>query len=540
MPNADPQASFDVAVRHLFRHLDDAAALRRNPLVRRFFERLGGDTVAERRTALETVRRLVREAVDRLKLRDGADARASRRYAIFERHCLQKASLKDVADQLGVSVAQCYRDRASICHRIARYLLDYAGLPEPVELPRFDEFRFRMGLALRSFEAGDYSAAMARFEALLRAGASPLQRVEALCGQAELFVVLGQRDRVETLLSEARRTLARAEEQTAAESGVGEARIDAVDWHMRFERLDREGARGAIDRAATILKALYASAGDEVKELYAHVLSARGITLRANAELREAGDALAEALAVLRTVRAPSPLLSLETIAHSYRLRNGLVTESTYYVSAQERLETLVDLAARARSSGSLMLNLNVLLGMLEFHAYAGNDMRAFETARSALALVKEHPNVNDIAHVAVTTASLLTYTSYWQTVPSLLGSIDPSHLACVAPDHLAHTKARYNLRSKAYGRAFSLASALQPNAASPYYATKMQIIAARAAEGLGRHRDAVNYVEEALSSAERFRVVPTLPDAYHVAAEVTGSARLRRRAEEVAEVLRA
>ncbi len=37
MPYADPEKSFDSAARHLFRHLHDAAMLRRNPLVRPFF-----------------------------------------------------------------------------------------------------------------------------------------------------------------------------------------------------------------------------------------------------------------------------------------------------------------------------------------------------------------------------------------------------------------------------------------------------------------------------------------------------------------------
>ena len=33
MPFADPKKSFEIAVRHLFRHLDDTVQLRRNPLV---------------------------------------------------------------------------------------------------------------------------------------------------------------------------------------------------------------------------------------------------------------------------------------------------------------------------------------------------------------------------------------------------------------------------------------------------------------------------------------------------------------------------
>jgi tetratricopeptide (TPR) repeat protein len=541
VPNADPQASFDVAVRHLFRHLDDAVALRTNPIVRRFFKAPDGDTVAGRRAALDTVRRLVREGAERSKPPGESDPRSKREYTIFERHCLQRMSLKRVADELGVSAAQCYRDRASICSRVARYVLDYAGLPDAIELPRFDEFRFRMGLAMRSLEVGDYSSATARFDVLLHTASSPLQQIEVLCNKAELFIIVGERGCVDALLTDARHILAEhAAALGPADTGIGKARILLVDWHRRFECHDRVAARAAIDAAVAILKPLYACATDEVKELYAKVLSSRGVALRASAELRAAGDTFAEALAVLGDVRAPSPLLSLETIAHSYRLRNGLITESTYYVSAQERLETLVDLATRARASGSLMLNLNVLLGILEFYAYAGNDARAHETARTALALAREAPNKNDVAHIATTVASLLTYTSYWHVVPSLLRSVSPEQFVSVAPDHYAHTKARYNLRLRAYDRALSLASTESPKAESSYYDTKMQIVAACAAEGLGRHRDAVNYVEEALSSAERFCVVPTLPDAYHVAARITGSARLRRRAEEVAEVLRA
>jgi hypothetical protein len=37
MPRANPESAFEVAVRHLFRHVRDADALRRNPIVHTFF-----------------------------------------------------------------------------------------------------------------------------------------------------------------------------------------------------------------------------------------------------------------------------------------------------------------------------------------------------------------------------------------------------------------------------------------------------------------------------------------------------------------------
>ena len=96
LPYADPNASFDSAVRHLFRHIKNPAQLRRNPLVRHLFTNVEGTPARAARTrekaGLELLRRLVLEGAEQCRNADLAAyqiERAARRYAIVMRNCLQ-------------------------------------------------------------------------------------------------------------------------------------------------------------------------------------------------------------------------------------------------------------------------------------------------------------------------------------------------------------------------------------------------------------------------------------------------------------------
>ena len=104
----DSSASFAVAAKHLFRRLHDPRALRKNPLVRRFFEDATIGSVGPSRDAavLANLHRLVREGADRCRDADlaaGKDESALRQHAIVTLQCIEQRSIRDVAATLGIS-----------------------------------------------------------------------------------------------------------------------------------------------------------------------------------------------------------------------------------------------------------------------------------------------------------------------------------------------------------------------------------------------------------------------------------------------------
>jgi hypothetical protein len=133
VPLANPSASFDVAVRHLFRHLGEPDRLRRNPLVRRFFEDGSGRVTRTReKTALATIARVVQEGAERARSHDmdaNQGERAYRQYTIVRRTYFERAPAERIASDLGLSTRQYYRERAAICARIARYVEAYDDRP---------------------------------------------------------------------------------------------------------------------------------------------------------------------------------------------------------------------------------------------------------------------------------------------------------------------------------------------------------------------------------------------------------------------------
>ncbi|MEA2718147.1 MAG: hypothetical protein QOJ39_11, partial [Candidatus Eremiobacteraeota bacterium] len=115
MPRADPTRSDYCASRHLLRNLDDAAELRRNPLVRACFAPAAArrDASANGR-ALERVRGLVHASLVRCRERPHtgrAHGGLGRMHAALLRCEIDKQPLAVVAAELGLSDRQVRRER---------------------------------------------------------------------------------------------------------------------------------------------------------------------------------------------------------------------------------------------------------------------------------------------------------------------------------------------------------------------------------------------------------------------------------------------
>jgi tetratricopeptide (TPR) repeat protein len=546
VPYADPCASFDSAVRHLFRYLNHPQRLRQNPLVRHFFEAPKGAPVtsvgARDRSALALIHRLVREGADRCRDDDLATSRYKRAmsgHTIVLLNCLQGVPLKSVAARLGISPPQCYRERAALCRRIAKHIQHYADTPASDIVSVLDEFRTRMYRATIRFDVGDFDGAIHDYNELLRSSSIP-GKIEALCRSAMAFAEQGLLRQATDATSSAHMLFeANRASLPSQKQEVARAQIELAWWRMAAETLNGADCVDAIDAAASRLSSIQATADDATKELYAEILVNRSWTRRNFGDSTSGEDPdLSEAAEILHQVHAPMPVRSLRVALILERVRNGGMTDTSRWRPARMRLEALSDLSKRARALGSLDLNMSAALGFVEYGAQIGNVDLAWDSARYSLSIAKQHPNRCFRARIAIHVAGVLTYTKHWHHVRTLLGAVDRNAATDVRRDIVDFLEARCYLRLGAYGQAWSLATAPWRAEDSPLCAARMSAVAASAADALDRHRDATNLIEEAVSKLEGIRSVLPLRDGYAAAAEITGSSQFLRKAEDLTRLL--
>jgi hypothetical protein len=106
-------------VRDLFRHLSDVRRLRANPVVKGFFGEQPDRKIDQ--ISLATICSRILEVAGLIAAEDeavGRRLRARRQLQIIEGLC-SKESAGSIAFRLGLSRSQFYRERRSICSRVA-------------------------------------------------------------------------------------------------------------------------------------------------------------------------------------------------------------------------------------------------------------------------------------------------------------------------------------------------------------------------------------------------------------------------------------
>jgi hypothetical protein len=102
--------TFNAAAKHLFRHLHDPHALRKNPLVGHLFREVTPPELAsvlEDRIVLATIHKQVRVGSDRCRqayAKPGNNERAARSHAIIIQQCLGKRSYERSRRNLGFRI----------------------------------------------------------------------------------------------------------------------------------------------------------------------------------------------------------------------------------------------------------------------------------------------------------------------------------------------------------------------------------------------------------------------------------------------------
>jgi hypothetical protein len=542
----DSGTSFNVAAKHLFRHLHDVRALRRNPLVRHAFEHptSGSAGQARERVVLERIHELVRQGADYCRdadVAEGKDERASRQHAIVTLQCLQKRPIGEVAAVLGISPAHCYRERADICKRVARYICECSAPLATEYLPDFDEFSLLADRAMRQSAFGDIGTALRECDQLVGIAPTAPKKVTALRVSALVSLHFGDIKRAENAYLAARELC--TDERWPDVSPLRDAARASVDLtasRLAYFHADGEQTLRMAERATQRLKTVGESSLPEIKDLFIESLFALGSAFCNTGNLARGYECIGEAETRLGNSCTVSFQLRARIAVAVWKLRDDLLMNSNCWYPSWQRLKGLTRAFERAYTAGFLFEAVTSLVALAEYHSIAGNDAEALRVGRSAILLAKQQTSERVRIQTSIRVATALHSTRYWRDASTLLPSTDDLK-ACDSyhRELVAHLAAQRAFRSRAFSDAWRLAKDEDDRRETAALAISRRLIAAEAAHELER-KDAPALIEAAVPAAEHLGCAPILKDAYTVAAKVTGNARFRRQADELARLLTA
>jgi hypothetical protein len=547
---SDSNTSFNVAAKHLFRHLHEPRVLRRNPLVRHFFESpaIDGLGPVRERAVLDRIHNLVRQGAEHCRGADlmaGRDEHALRQYAIVTLQCLEQRPIREIAAALGISYQYCYRERAKICRRIARYICECGDAVAPDYLPELDEFQILMDRTMHRAAFAEMSAAFRECDDLICVAPSAQQKIEALRTSAFISIGFGNIKRARDAYAAAQVLCA---EDLGAEPSlswsVAQACIDLIGSKLAYYRADAAEALPMAQRATFRLEAVQESAAAHVRELYVESLYELGLAFCNLGNMDRGYDCIAGAEANLRYVRAASSRLRTRVMGAVWKLRNHLLMSSKSWAPLWQRLKGLESTFEQAYASGSLVEAATALVTLAEHHALAGNDVEALHEARLAVSLAKQQPSERMQSLTSVRVAILLLSTRYSEYALSLLPSSQQlesceAYVRELAMYFAAERAFRLHNFRDAWTWAKGEGDRREYAPLAPLTVSR-HLIAAAAAHELEQWRDARALIEETIPAAEQLGSAPTLRDVYRVAAKVTGDIRFKRQASEVARLLTA
>lgn len=544
MPRAD--TSFDLAVKHLFRHLHEPHVLRKNRLVRHFFENpqgAEGGKVHER-GALERVHELVRLGAGYCRDADlaaGREERALRQHTILIQQCLEQRPIREVASSLGISYYHCYRQRAEICRRVARYICERDDAPALDPLPELDAFACLMDRAAHRAASAGAPAAYCETDSVLRAADSPQQRVEALRLGALIALRFGDVGRAEQAHRLARGMVAEwvASDGSPARE-VAQACIELVGAKLAYYRANTAQALELAQRAAARLRPFQESTAPRVQQLYLESLYEVGAAFWNFGRFERGYEFVADAHARLDRIAWASPRLRTRLLVEVWQMRNYLLMNSKSWYPSWQRRKGLTAAFEQAYAAGAFFEAASALVALTEHHAFAGNDDETLRTARSAMLLAEHEPSAGLRAQIRIQLAMMLLWTRHWDCARNFLPAGPGLHSADVYHrDLAAYFAAERAFRRQAYRDAWNLT---RDGDGKQYVSLSIRkkLIAAASAHELERRRDAGALIEATLPAAQRLGSAPILRDTYSVAAKVTGDARFKREANELSRLLTA
>jgi hypothetical protein len=528
MPHANPDASFEAAARHLFRHLDDAKELKRNPLVKRLFEKREDVSNLDQSSALGIIRARIQAVA-----RDYCDAarpeeraRAQRQFAVLS-GCLQGRSVKEVAHYLEISLRQCYRERCLIYRHVGEVLRRDAFRPVGPILHIEDACETQMERAAVRVANGDYFPAMRQYKSLVDEG-SVRQKLRALVSRAELELELG-------ILPSAESSLAALSTLVGRQDGAPKAELNAASGYLQLLEARLAWEKGVFAEALTkLLLARIASAefrddpAEHLRGLYAD------IALECAKRAFDLGDfdnvksLLVAAKYASDTISTPhqrtANILLMESSVNFASMRPGAGTP----------LHDPIALASRAHSAalqcGSIKWRLKAEMFLT---ALQRSSLNVAQRGQLILSLARDLRNPPLIAMLSLELADLLLETPFWRQAERLMRVTLP-HQSFYAGS-FSMLKAVYRLKARspsAAKRHAKTAHAIAMRAAAPRFQASTLRLLGYSSYLLGEREKATDYIDSAVPLAEQYGSAPARLKTLRTAALITGKRKYAREAE--------
>ena len=389
-------AAFNVNVKHLFRHLHEPHIIRKNPLVRHIFEdpAIGGLGAARERAVLDRIHELVRQGAELCRNADlsaGKEERAIRQHAIVILQCLERQPIREVAKALAISYQYCYRERAKICRRLARYIYQHREASAFDYLVELDEFQLLTDHAMRQSVFADRDRAFNECDHLVSVAPSPQRKIQALRTSTYVSLHFGDVERAESAYAAAQALGAtHAASRPSPLDDVALACIDLMASKLASYRANTVRALSMARLAKLRLEPLQANAAAPARELYVESLYELGAAFCGHSDLESAHDCLASAEANLHHVRTTSLQLRARIMVGIWKLRSHLLMNSKGMFPFWQRLKGLAAAFEQAYAAGLLSQAATALVTLAENHAFAGNDAEALRAGRFAVLLASQ------------------------------------------------------------------------------------------------------------------------------------------------------
>jgi tetratricopeptide (TPR) repeat protein len=408
MPHAHPEKSFDLAVRHLFRHLHDGEALLRNPFVKRILKSEIGLARDDCSGAIRT-RILKAAAACRSEgIKSGRETQALRRHAIIEGVCAGDRPEKTAA-AIGVSVRQYYRDRKIICARVARHLAapgasTFGELREPLQLLlRRASSLIDQGFALK---------AVTVLEDALGRGDSVVAKVSVFLCRCSAAIQYGDAALAAESLEAAKQVLTNSKN-----CGFDNTRLrDMVDLAI----VDVAIASGRDAEAGLILESLVKRQSSGrfdhhlSKELALDVFLESCSLHLLNGRYKHARLALSDAL------RLASTMDNLKSEARVFLAVMSAACCEDSSGSADESILLNSEALALSLSSSSARGVLYAMGGLVRAHLRMEDEGRAFACFQKAVQVARTMEGTKSLVSAAILGTGLIS-TRYWREVGPLL-----------------------------------------------------------------------------------------------------------------------
>jgi hypothetical protein len=526
------------AARHLFRHFDDAKALRNNPIASSFFQSsLAGYTdVSVRELDAEFIAHLhaeVRRALldIKKKLNDRTDDPGLvRAIQIFERCVMSNEAPQFVAGHLGISKRQFARDKARALSLIARSLLARTST-----LPSANAccvLTASLNACIVAAEQGHGNRALSQLYEMAEDVRDTLSRVAILANAAQIAFAYARLSTANECVDRLRSVLVSDASDTSNKQ-FANAVISLIVGECQYEKESSEAAIMAILRSIEELRASAIEGVPGAHLLLASALNALAEYLADRGLYVQAEEAIVECLLHLSAVPSASAAFEARALHLLALIRMAQEKRGTRLDACIQRCEAL------AVSNGLLNQLAGCLLNRAQLAKDDGDLAVAGQRARECLDTIGTARNNAAAAGIAVGAVNALRSsmtTSYGVadldialTLRDSIGMLPPaSGNWSWANVLLAGIKLSQNDPEAALAYA-NCADAAAKTLRPPRERARTLACLAEVEAGLGNRRRARSLIAECLEVGEKYERPIWLARHYALAARLTGERRYTR-----------